>query len=47
MWRDIDRTLTADCQICAYVEPLSAEYDNTPILSSIAFRDNEWMRQRK
>ena len=47
LWRDIDRTLTADCQICAYVKSLSAEYDNTPILSSIAFRDNEWMRQRK
>lgn len=47
LWRDIDRTLTADCQICAYIKSLSAEYDNTPILSSIAFRDNEWMRQRK
>lgn len=47
LWRNIDRTLTADCQICAYVKPLSAEYDNRPILSSIAFRDNEWMRQRK
>ena len=47
LWRDIERTLTADCQICAYVESLSAGYDNKPQLSAIAFRDNEWMRQRK
>ena len=47
LWRNIDRTLTADCQICAYIKSLNAEYDNTPLLSSIAFRDNEWMRQRK
>ena len=47
LWRNIERTLTADCQICAYIKSLNAEYDNTPILSSIAFRDNEWMRQRK
>ena len=47
LWRNIERTLTADCQICAYIKSLNTEYDNTPILSSIAFRDNEWMRQRK
>lgn len=47
LWRDIDRTSTANCQICAYVNSLSAGYDNRPALSAIEFRDNLWMRQRE
>lgn len=46
LWRDIDRTCTANCQLCAYVESLSAGYDNEPELSAVAFRDNLWMKQR-
>lgn len=47
LWRDIERTSEANCQLCAYVKTLSAGYDNGPALSALDFRDNEWMRQRK
>lgn len=47
LWRDIERTSEANCQLCAYVKTLSAGYDNGPAVSALDFRDNEWMRQRK
>lgn len=47
LWRDIDRKSAATCQLCAYVQSLSAGYDNRPELSALAFRDNAWMRQRR
>lgn len=47
LYRDIDSQGTAVCQVSAYVDSISAEYDNAPKLSAIDFRDTLWMKQRK